>query len=132
LTIFGVLLRVYSYLFNLILCLFLLGVGLIASASHTIPKLGMLPFDDDTMIRGILTLAIVGLVCTLLAATGLFKYLFPIWTAIVLGLMLKGFIFSHYTFGGEAAFKVALWLTLGALVAFLGGLWVLKKQRFKA
>jgi hypothetical protein len=130
LTVFGFLLRLYSYLFNLILCLFLLGVGLIANTSHTIPKFGMLPFTDENMIRGVLTLAIVGLVCTLLAATGIFKYLFPLWTAIVLFLMVKGFIFSHYTFANEAAFKVALWLMLGALVAFFGGLWVLKKRRF--
>ncbi len=129
-TVFGFVLRVYSYLFNLILCLFLLGVGLIASASHTIPKLGMLPFTDENMNRGVITLAIVGLVCTLLAATGIFKYLFPIWTAIVLFLMVKGFIFSHYTFADEAGFKVALWLTSGALVAFLGSLWVLKRKRF--
>ncbi len=130
--IFGVLLRVYSYVFNLILCLFLLGVGLIANASHTIPKLGMLPFNDDNMIRGMLTLAIVGLVSTLLAATGIFKYLFPVWTAIVLGLMVKGFILSHYTFASEAEFKGALWLMLGALIAFLGSLLVLKKKRFAA
>jgi len=130
LTVFGFLLCLYSYLFNLILCLFLLGVGLIANASHTVPKFGMLPFTDENMIRGVLTLAIVGLVCTLLAATGIFKYLFPVWTAIVLFLMVKGFIFSHYTFADEAAFKVALWLMLGALVAFFGGLWVLRKRRF--
>ncbi len=129
-TVFGFVLRVYSYLFNLILCLFLLGVGLIASASHTIPKLGMLPFTDENMNRGVITLAIVGLVCTLLAATGIFRYLFPIWTAVVLFLMVKGFIFSHYTFANEAGFKVALWLTFGALVAFLGSLWVLKRKRF--
>ncbi len=129
-TVFGFLLRLYSYLFNLILCLFLLGVGLIANASHTIPKFGMLPFADENMNRGVITLAIVGLVCTLLAATGIFRYLFPIWTAIVLFLMVKGFIFSHYTFANEAAFKVAMWLTFGALLAFVGGLWALKKKRF--
>jgi hypothetical protein len=130
LTVFGFVLRLYSYLFNLILCLFLLGVGLIASASHTIPKLGMLSFSDENMNRGIITLAIVGLVSTLLAATGILKYLFPLWTAIVLFLMVKGFIFSHYTFANQAAFKVAMWLTFGALLAFFGGLWVLKKKRF--
>jgi hypothetical protein len=132
LKILGVLLRVYSYVFNLILCLFLLGVGLIANASHTIPKLGMLPFSDENMIRGMLTLAIVGLVCTLLAATGIFKYLYPVWTAIVLGLMVKGFILSHYTFENAAGFKGALWLMLGALLALCGGLLVLKKKRFEA
>ncbi|MGA7414560.1 MAG: hypothetical protein WBW33_29090 [Bryobacteraceae bacterium] len=129
-TVFGFVLRLYSYLFNLILCLFLLGVGLIANASHTVPKLGMLPFTDENMNRGVITLAIVGLVCTLLAATGIFRYLFPVWTAVVLFLMVKGFIFSHYTFANETAFKVALWLTFGALVAFVGGLWVLKRRRF--
>jgi hypothetical protein len=130
LTVFGFVLRLYSYLFNIILCLFLLGVGLIANASHTVPKFGMLPFTDENMNRGVITLAIIGLVCTLLAATGIFKYLFPVWTAVVLFLMVKGFIFSHYTFANEGAFKVAMWLTLGALFAFVGGLWVLRRKRF--
>ncbi len=129
-TVFGFVLRLYSYLFNIILCLFLLGVGLIANASHTVPKFGMLPFTDENMNRGVITLAIIGLVCTLLAATGIFKYLFPVWTAVVLFLMVKGFIFSHYTFANEGAFKVAMWLTLGALFAFFGGLWVLRRKRF--
>jgi hypothetical protein len=131
LKIFGVLLRVFSYFFNLILCLFVLGVALIAKASHTVPKLGMLPFDDDGMIRGSLTLAIIGIVCTLLAATGIFKYLYPIWTFVVLFLMVKGFIFSHYTFASQDGFKGALWLILGAVVAFLGGLSVLTKKRLR-
>jgi hypothetical protein len=129
LKVIGFLLRLFSYVFNFILCLFLLGIGLIASASHTIPKLGMLPFADENMNQGAISLAAIGLVCTLLAATGIFRYLFPIWTAVVLFLMVKGFFISHYTFTGEAEFKVALWLTLGALVAFCGGLLVLKKKR---
>ena len=127
---FGFLLRVWSYVFHLVLSAFLLGIAMLASSSHAALKLaGLLPFTDEKMITGVVTLGIIGLLSTLLAITGIFKYLFPVWTAIVLYLMTKGVIFSSYSFAGESAFKAMLWLLFGALGAFFGGLWVLKPRR---
>ena len=122
-------LRLYSYLFHLLLSLFLLGVASIAVISHQLINMRMLPFAQDTMLRGVLMLGAMGLLATLLAITKVFKYLFPIWAAVVLYLMIRGFFFSAYTFSNMSMFKNALWLTLAALIALWGALWVLKVRR---
>jgi hypothetical protein len=128
--VLGFLLRVFSYLFHLTLSLFLLGLGLLSSSAHQPLKLaGLLPFTDENLLRGVFSLAIVGLVSTILAITNIFKYLFPLWTVVVLYLMVKGFIFSTFSFSGADSFKTALWLMGGALLALIGGLWVLKPRR---
>ena len=127
--VIGFLLRLWSYVSHLVLSLFLLLLALISATSHQRLKLGMLPFSDDRMLIGLVTLGVAGLICTLLAMTGRFRYLFPLWAAVVLVLMVKGFILSPYTFPNADAFRVALWLIFGALCAFLGALWVLKPRR---
>jgi len=81
------------------------------------------------MLTAILTLSIIGLVSTALAVTGIFRYLFPIWTAVVLWMMLSGYFLSTYTFANADAFRNAVLLTVGALIALLGGLSVLRKKR---
>jgi hypothetical protein len=126
--LFGLVLRLYSFLFHTILCLFLVGVVLVSRATHVVPKLGFLPFTDENMITGLTTLAAVGLVSVFLAVTDIFRYIFPVWTAIVLWLMVKGFILSPFTFPNAETFHGALWLTFGALGAFFGGLWVLRNR----
>jgi hypothetical protein len=125
----GWLLRVFSYLLHTILCLFLFGVGWMAHSVHSVPKLGFLPFTDEHMLNGIFALSVAGLVSTALAVTGIFRYLFPIWTAVVLWLMIRGFFLSAYSFASQDAFRNAVLLTIGALVAFLGGLSVLTRKR---
>ena len=126
---FGWLLRVYSYIFHLLLSLFLLGIAIVSSTSNQPLSLGMLPFSDEKMRSGVYTLAIIGLLATLLAITRLFKYLFPIWATIVVYVMIKGFLFSSYSFANTSAFKAALWLICGAIAAFIGALWTLRPRR---
>jgi hypothetical protein len=126
---FGWLLRVFSYLFHTILCLYLLGVWLVAHGIHSVPKLGFVPFSDEQMLTGILALSLAGLISTALAVTGIFRFLFPIWTIVLLWLMVRGYFFSGYTFAGADAFRSAVLLAIGALVAFLGGLSVLMKAK---
>jgi hypothetical protein len=70
-----------------------------------------------------------GRLATLLALFRVFRYLFPLWAALVLYLMVKGFLFSPYQFAGPEAFKIGLLLILGALLAFIGAFWVLKSRR---
>jgi hypothetical protein len=126
---FGFLLRIYSYLFHLALSVFLLGAASISAATRQPLNLRMLPFAEDKMLSSVFTLGAIGLLATLLALTRIFRYLFPVWAAVVLYLMFRGFFFSPYTFPNPEMFKQALWLTLGALVAFLGALLVLKGRR---
>lgn len=126
---FGYLLRFYSYIFHLLLSLFLLSVASIAVASHQSLNMLMLPFPQDTMLRGLFTLGAIGLLATVLAITNMFKYLFPIWGAIVVYLIIRGLFFSTYIFPNAAMFHGALWLTLAALFALWGAFWVLKTRR---
>lgn len=89
----------------------------------------MLPFAPEHMIRTISVLAVVGLIATVLAITRIFKFLFPVWAALVFYWLFRGFFFSSYSFPGTDAFKNALWLILGALIALIGALWTLRPRR---
>jgi hypothetical protein len=106
-----------------------LGIALVASTSHQPLNLGMLPFAPEHMLRTAFILAVVGLIATVLAITRTLKFLFPIWAALVLYWLFRGFFFSSYTFPNADAFKNALWLILGATLALIGALWILKPRR---
>ena len=126
---FGFLLRLFSYLFHLVLSVFLLGAASISAATRQPLNLRMLPFAEDQMLSGVFTLGILGLVATLLAFTRSFRFIFAIWAAVVLYLAVRGFFFSPYTLPNPTTFKMALWLTLGALLAFFGAVLVVKARR---
>jgi LPXTG-motif cell wall-anchored protein len=125
----GFLLRFYSYLFHLLLCLFLLGIALMASSSHQPLNLGMFPFAPEHMVRTIFILALAGLTTTILAITRVFKFLFPVWALLVFYWLFRGLFFSSYNFPSTGTFKSALWLLLGAFLASIGALWTLRTRR---
>ena len=126
---FGFVLRMYSYLFHFLLSLFLLGLWIVSASSSAKLTLGMLPFKEENVLTAVLVLGLVGLISVILAVTGIFRYLLPLWAAVVVYLMLKGFFLSSYGFGSADAFKTAACLFVGALLAFIGGLFVLGKSR---
>lgn len=125
----GLLLRLYSYLYHLILSLLLLGLGIAAYSSGKALSLGMLPWEGEKLTQALVALGIIGLVCVFGAITGLFRWLFPIWTLAVLILMVRGFFLSSYSYAGADSFKTAVWVTVGALVAFLSSLGLLRRRR---
>ncbi len=117
------LLRLYSYLYHLILCLFLLGISSIAVLSHSgTLRLEMLPWKGDELVHWVLIGSLTGLACVVLAITGIFRYLFPFWTLLIGVLMVRGFLLSGYTFSGQDEFHWVLGLIAGAIVAFLASL----------
>jgi hypothetical protein len=123
-------LRLYSYVYHFVLSLLLLGISGIAIASnvHTL-SLAMLPWKGDELIHYVFYGNIAGLISIVLAVTGIFRYLFPIWTLIIFVLMVRGFLISPYTFTGKDQFYSILALIAGAFLAFLGSLTVFKKKR---
>ena len=125
----GLLLRLYSYLFHLILCLFLLGIDVIAWSTGKPLNLGMLPWSGQTLSGALFALGIAGLLSIFLAVTGFIRWLFPLWNLLALILMFRGFLFSSYSFSGGDAFKNALWLLLAAAIAFLGSLTLFGRRR---
>jgi hypothetical protein len=123
-------LRLYSYVYHFVLSLLLLGISGIAIASnvHTL-NLAMLPWKGDELIHYVFYGSIAGLISIVLAVTGIFRYLFPIWTLIIFVLMVRGFLISPYTFTGKDQFYSILALIAGAFLAFLGSLTVFKEKR---
>ncbi|MDP8981355.1 MAG: hypothetical protein M3O35_12280 [Acidobacteriota bacterium] len=119
----GLLLRIYAYLYHVLLALLLLALGVAAlSTGRDNLSLGMLPWEGGRLTQALLVLGVVGLLCVLLAVTGWLRFLFPLWTLLILVLMIRGYFVSPYTFSGEDEFKEAIWLTVGALIAFLASL----------
>ena len=123
------LLRVYAYLFHLVLALFLIGVGIVAWNGGATLTLGMLPWQGAALTRTILILGALGIICIGLAVTGVARWIFPFWTLFGLIMMLRGFFLSTYTFSSAGEFRTAVWLTIGALVAFLGSLTLFGRRR---
>jgi hypothetical protein len=123
------LLRVYAYGFHLLLGFWLAGMGTVAVASGHDLTLGMLPWQGASLTRAALLLGLAGVICVALAVTGLARWLFPLWTLFALIMMLRGFFLSPYTFSGAGEFKFAVWLTIGAFVAFVGSLSLFGRRR---
>jgi hypothetical protein len=117
------LLRLYSYLYHLILCLFLLAISSIAVLSHSgTLRLEMLPWKGDELIYWVFLGSLAGLACLVLAITGIFRYLFPFWALLIVVLMVRGFLLGGYTFSGRDEFNWILGLIAGAILAFLASL----------
>ena len=128
-TAIGLLLRLYSYLYHGVLSLLLLGLGIVAYSSGTTLSLGMLPWEGEKLTQALLALGVIGLVCIFGAITGLFRWLFPIWSLAILVLMIRGFFLGSFAYTGAEQFKGAIWLTIGAFGAFLSSLSLFTKRR---
>jgi hypothetical protein len=99
-----------------------------ASDAHNL-NLSVLPWKGDELIAWVFWGSLAGLISIVLAVTGIFRYLFPIWTLIVSVFMVRGFILGPFTYTGKDHFYAVLALIAGALGAFLSSLTVFKKAR---
>ena len=126
---FAMILRVYSYLYHLVLCLFLLGISVVAVSTSNTLKLTMLPWTGAELTTWLLWGSLAGLISLILAITGTFRFLFPIWALTVFVLMFRGFLLKGYTFESQASFYSVLWLIGGALLAFVASLTLLGVRR---
>ena len=71
--------------------------------------------------------ALLGLGTLALAVKRILPVLFFLWSLVVVVMLVKGYVFSGYFFdSGE--FRVAIWLTLGAVLA-VAGAWYGMLQR---
>jgi hypothetical protein len=112
--------RYFSYLFHIVLALFLLALaGVAASTGTGSLRLGMLPWTGDTLNYVLIFGSLVGLAIVLLAMKGVLRFLFLIWAFLVVVLLVKGYIFSRYTFAPNE-FRIAALLILGSLLSLLG------------
>ncbi len=114
------LLRLFSFVFHALLCLFLVAVAGLGLATGTTVQLGMLPWTGSTLVYVVFFGALTGLATLVLAILGKLRFLFFIWCLAVFVLMVKGYIFSGYRFPPGQANR-AFYLIGAALVSLLGG-----------
>jgi hypothetical protein len=112
-----------------VLCLFLIGISVVAMTSSNTLKLEMLPWTGADLTTWLFWGSLAGLLSIVLAITGLFRFLFPIWAAAVLFYMARGYLFRGYSFSDKGEFYFALWMIGGALLAFLASLTLLRAGR---
>lgn len=121
-TILRILVEIYSFLFHGLLSLFLLGIAFVAYLSgSTTFAIDLLPWEGPSLVRILLLGNVVGLVIIVLAATGKFRLLYPLWALVVLYYAAQG-VFVLKTYSGPDEFRWALLFVLGALLALLGSL----------
>ena len=118
----GKMLRAYSYIYHVVLALFLLGLATIALLSSNTLKLPILPWTGEAATQWLLWGSIFGLLSVVLAVTGIFRYLFPIWALAVLVILVRGYLLQPIPFAGKDDFQTAMLITAGALLAFLASL----------
>jgi hypothetical protein len=114
--------KVYSYVFHLVLALFLTALALVAfsTGTHNL-RLDMLPWSGVALSWWLLGLGLAGIVVVGLAAKGALRILFLVWTVAVVLMMIRGFAFSPYKFDGWEGFRMVLLLLAGACLAAVGG-----------
>jgi hypothetical protein len=118
----GHFLRVYSYIFETVLCGagMLLG-GFAAFSSNLDVRVPWLPWNGPQQVAWILGLSVAGLVSVALAAFGLARTILFIFSAVVVGVLIRGlFVNTGYSFAGQSDARHALFLILGAVLAFIG------------
>jgi hypothetical protein len=117
---FGFLLRLYSYAFHFALSSFLAASAVLASTTHRTMSLDMLPVVNENLVTRAALLAAAGLICTLLAITNVSRVLFPLWAALVVYLVFRGFLSYSSEFLSPETRRIELWLMAGASLALLG------------
>lgn len=125
------LLRVFCYLFHTILSLALLALGVVAVRSGvTDMKLETLPWQGVELNHWLIGLGITGLLSVILAVTGSLRFLLPLWSVLVLVMLLRGMFFSSaVSFSGREDFNNWLLLLGGAALATMGSLSLLGRRK---
>lgn len=125
------LLRVFCYLFHTMISVALLALGAVAIASgaqHL--KVEMLPWQGEELNHWLIGLGLAGLLSVILAVTGKLRFLLPLWSIYVLGMLVKGvFLTSNVGFDGQSDFHNWLLLTGGAALALIGSFTVFGGRR---
>jgi hypothetical protein len=104
-------------------------MSVIAMMSTGVLTLDVLPWTGDDLVSWLLWGSIAGLIAVMLAVTGIFPYLFPVWALVVVVMLIRGYLIQPYTFDGTDPFYRTLWLIAGALIAFLASMTVFGRRK---
>jgi hypothetical protein len=113
--------RIYSYIFHLLLALFLSALAIVAfsSGTHNL-TLGILPWTGVALTWWLLALGVAGVAAVLLAVKGILRIVFFLWALAVVVMLGRGFFFSNFYFSSASAFANAICFMLAAILAAVG------------
>ena len=116
------LLRVYSWIFEALICLVGIGVSIVSLTvgSSDPVKVDWLPWSGGVLPTWLIGLGILGLFCVFLAFIGRLRILLFLFAAAVFALLAKGLFFSTHTFEGPTDGKTAFMVVLLSFLAILG------------
>jgi hypothetical protein len=131
--ILAIVLKFWCYLFALFFGLFLTGIALVLLLTGaTNFQFNQLPFLTGWMQLAFLLIAgLLGILAALLGYARGARLLLSSWTGVVFVLLAYGYFVNtkfYFTLGASQAWH-ALWLSLGALLAFFGSLAEYQKGR---
>jgi hypothetical protein len=115
-------LRVYSWIFESLLCLLGIGVAIVSltvGAADPV-QVDWLPWSRTALPAWLIGLGILGLIFVLLAILNRARILLFLFAAAVFVLLAKGLFLSTASFEGPGEFKTAVWLVIAALIAIIG------------
>ena len=117
----GFIMRVLSYLYNAVLAFFLLGVSSLAWASgqHNL-NIGILPWQRAALTYWLFALGVTAVVVTVASIFGKARIVFFLWNLLVLVMLIRGYVFSPFSFSSKSQVSFAIWLMLATLVAVAG------------
>ena len=116
------LLRLYSWIFEALICFLGIGVAIVSWTVGSTDPVGIdwLPWSPGALPTWLLGLGILGLIFILLAILGRLRILLFAFAAAVLTLLAKGLFFTSHSFEGPDEGRNSLLLVIGALIAFIG------------
>lgn len=114
-------LRVYSWIFEAILCLMGIAISIVSlAASPVTVQLDWLPWSDHAMPGWLIGIGILGLILVILAVVGRLRLVFFLFCVAMFALLFKGLFLGTHTFAGADSFRNAILLVLGSLLAIVG------------
>jgi hypothetical protein len=116
------LLRVYSWIFEALLCLLGIGVSIVSLTLGAPDPVGIdwLPWSPGALPAWLIGFGILGLILVFLAMIGRLRILLFLFAAAVFALLAKGFFFTTHSFEDPAEGRNSLLLVAAALLAFIG------------
>jgi hypothetical protein len=111
---------VFTYIFDLLISLFVLGVGAIGYWTREPVHFELIPhFRGTRVLQILLLIGILGIIALVLSfgRTKILRLPLLLWNAGVLSLLVCAFTRSSYRFSGRGDFMDLVWFTLLAVVA---------------
>jgi hypothetical protein len=116
------LLRIYSWIFEALLCLLGIGVAIVSlSVGSSDPvQVDWLPWSASALPAWLIGLGVLGLMLVVLALMGRMRFLLFLFAAAVFALMAKGLFFSTHSFENADEGRTALYMVVASFVALIG------------